>query len=339
MPSKAWKRLDGTRFLVESEPYAEATALWRSKRAGDAWSFRVKVDPMLESSTGPGMQDWTGTRYGGAVMPTYLDVLPPATRPLVVQTLFSGPFPANGNLVRIPKQDPETENDADVTGEGESFADTEAQLAPQDYMVVNVTAKRTISEDFLMDVPSASLYLTNRLGTLVQLAEEVEMLSGDGSTGRMLGVLNAADSTESATMDSVGSSSLGTAMTAIVEETFTASGLFPTWALLHPLTWFRLVTENPAAGTPPTFGPPGLADGRTFYGLRLALSVAAPMDCVVVGNEFAAAHFVHEMGLELRSSPGYLSHFGEGRVLVRGRIRSTLAWEYPSAIGILSLGS
>ncbi len=340
MSVKSFKRLPSG-MLAERDAFELAAAAWKTGRAKTAWSFHVKAGPsgaLSETGSTAGAGSSTG-QYGGIVPPEYAGIYEPPTRPLVVADLFA-PGSTNSNLVRLVKQDPETLNDAGATSEGSDFGEVDFEVRPQDYKICDHTARLTVTEDFLEDVLPAADYIAMRLGRLVRLAEEDMLVSGTGIAPDLIGLLHAADDTESATTHSQGSDILDVAMAHIAAKTFDASGQMPTWVLMSPSTWLAYIVGRSDAGAG-TFlsGHPSQISGRTAWGMSLVLSKACPDNKVIVGSPAAATRFVHTSGMQIASSGGYALYFGASLILVKAKLRTTLAYERPSGVGILSLAS
>jgi hypothetical protein len=181
-----------------------------------------------------------------------------------------------------------------------------------------------------------------RLGYLAQRDEELSLIRGNGTIPAHLGLLNAADSTETATTVARGGDNIPTAVAHLIEETFSQSGLYPTWTLMNPLRWLEYMTLRGDAGTNSYIAGYPSRDATNIFslwGTRVAISKAVPQDDIIVGSEAAASRWVHTSGMKVEASPFYSTFFGEGRVLVRAKIRTALAYDYASGIGVLNLGS
>jgi len=332
-----YREIKGTNALIPEDQYKAVAEKWRAGSFHD-WSFDLRFKELSESSAGSGNLA-PGAAYGGVVAPDYsLGLVAAAAQPLIVAQLFH-PESTSSNLVRIIKTTEETEEGGDVgTAEGAPYDFYDSTVGPHDYMMVSTTAAMPVTEDFLMDVPSAMPYLAKRLTYLVGKAEERKMVYGNGVVPNMMGLVNADDSDEAAQTETLGGSTIDIAVARLMAKVFTASGMLPTWVLMNPLRWLDYATTQATGGEFLT----GYANSDhvfQLWGMQIAMSGAVSQDTIVVGNPMACGRWVHTSGVKVESSSGYANYFGEGKVLVRAKIRTILAYERPSGIGVLSMGS
>jgi HK97 family phage major capsid protein len=334
-----YRAIKGTNALIEEDQYKAVAEKWRAGEFSD-WSFDLKFrsKELSESASGAG-NPAVGAAYGGVVAPDYsLGLVAAAQRPLIVAQLFH-PETTSSNLVRVIKTTEETEEHGDTgTAEGASYDFYDSTAGPHDYTMVSTTAAMPVTEDFLMDVPSAMPYLAKRLQYLVGKAEERKMVYGNGVVPNMMGLVNADDTDESAQFESQGADTIDTAVAKLMAKVFSASGMLPTWVLMNPLRWLTYATTQASGGEFLT----GYANSDhvfQLWGMQIAMSGAVSQDTIVVGNPLACGRWVHTSGVKVESSTGYANYFGEGKVLVRAKVRTTLAYERPSGIGVLSMGS
>ena len=338
MASKAWTRLDGSGFLANRTEWDLTSAAWKTKRTHEPWSFHVKTDPtpMLEGSGGSAATGSRGPQYGGAVQPDYAGWVAPATQPYVIADLFRADT-TSSNLIRLTKETTETDG-TDTLGEGVEAGHVVIQVTSEDAYIRDTTAIMAVSEDFLRDAAPAAAYLASRLTTLCLRKEQNGLINGNGTGTTLLGVLNAADTVESATTRAQGADPLQVAIAKLMQDVFTASGVMPTWVLMNSGTYLNAVIERASATGPFLSGGSFLAQAAPF-GLRLALSDQVPVGNVVVGSSDAGTRFVHTSGVEIAQSEGYSTFYGAGLVAVRGKLRSAVSFDRPSAIGVLTVAS
>lgn len=335
-----YRPIKGTNALIDEEQYASTAEIWRDRKAATGgWSFSLKFrsktgGPLSESSAGANDPASSG-QYGGAVSPDYVDggLVAPAGRPIVLAQVLRQEE-TSSNLVRIVRDI----QDADGSGpssEGAAYGLAEEHPQPHDWHVNDTTAVVPVTEDFLSDVPSAMSYLTKRLSYLVQRAEETKLVAGNGTDPNLLGLLNAADGDETATSFAF-SGTLTTSTAQLIDATYDASGLEPEWVAMSSTSWLKYATEFSGSGTSYLAGPANRNGPRTLWGLPVVLSNAIPNVNVIVGSSQAVGRWVHTSGIKVDMSPGYSTYFGQGLVAVRAKIRTTLAYEHPSGIGVMT---
>lgn len=319
---------------------------WRNRKDGKYTAlYKAAAEtPIAEHSADGVASGSQGPQFGGVVSADYKDFVQPASRPLVVAQLF-GADTTNSNLIRFVKGHVETDDSTvGPTAEGAQYGELNDQFFPSDFYVRDHTGAVVVTEDFLDD--SATLlaaYLNRRIAYVIQRAEEKELVQGDGTGNHLLGLIHATDADENATTHTQGGSDpIATAVADVALKTFVASGLFPEWVLMSPASFYTYLVAQ-VGGSTPTNGPfaqgyPMHADPRVAWGMRVAVSAACPDDKMVVGSSAAATRFVRS-GVTVESSFGYKDFYAKGLVLVRGKLRSTIAYEYPSGIGVLTLAA
>ena len=339
-----YRPIKGTNFVIPNDQYQEIAQQWRAGKASSGWSFDLKVRTkagadLSESDAGPDSDLAASGQYGGAVQPDYADggLIAPAGRPLVLANVLRKEE-TSSNLVRIV-QDVQADSDANAdVPEGSAYTVADEYPVPYDYPVVDTAVILPVSEDFTKDVPTALSYLTKRLGYLVQRAEESQLVNGNGTPPSMLGLLNASNASETASATTLAAGSIGinTAIAELIAMTYNNSGCAPEWIAMNADNWFSYATQLATADGDYQAGHANQPGPRTLWNLPVVLSNAIPDANVIVGSSAAVGRWVHTSGLRVELSTGYGSYFGQGLIAVRGKIRSTLAYEFPSGIGILT---
>jgi len=328
--------------VADRKAFASAVKTWKNKTR-EPWGFDIRykvVDPGVTSETSAGAVVLAGTdpgeQYGGVVSPFYYPgIIEPPTRVPVVADLFAQGA-TESNLVRLVKETV-TVKGARARQEGEAYNASQIEVSPLDSPVKDITTLLPVTEDVLMDIPAMSAYLSMRLAKFVQLREEEELLTGDGTGAHLVGLQNLEDRTIAAQ----GADDIDTAVMKLCAKVFKNSFLDPKNVLMSPATWAAYVTlrTNLNGGLGQFLaGPPTLASVRTIWGLPIVVTPVVPDDRVFVTNPTAAMIF-RNGGLRVESSTGYGTYFGEGLVAIRGKVRVAFAVFRPQAIGELILGS
>jgi HK97 family phage major capsid protein len=366
--SVKYRPVKRTNAVIDEEQYQEVAEQWRAgKASAGGWSFNLKYrekSGLSESGSGADNPTYGVTgQYGGVVSPDYSDgIVAAASRPLVLAQVLRTEE-TSSNLVRIVRgvqdsgdsgsssgytaQPAGTGTDGSgQTAEGTQYGETDEQVTPHDYGLVDTTTVFPVTEDFLMDVPSAMAYITKRVSYLVCRAEEANLVQGTGgSSTQMVGLTNTTgDGGEVPTTPTAnyatyapGGTTVATAVASLIAATYDASGCDPEWVLCSADTWAAYAVQSPAAGGQYVAGYPN-TPGRTMWGLPVVLSAnnTGLANKIVIGSSGAVGRWVHTSGVKVDVSPGYSTYFGQGMVAVRAKIRSTLAYEHPSGIGILT---
>ena len=341
-------------MVAERKGWEATVKSWQSGDKGAKWGFNVgyKADvdgSVAEANFGSGV--FVGTepadnQYAGVISPFYYPgiIEPPVRTPMVSDLFAQGQ--TNSNLIRLVKET-FTSPDANainrggagvtLTGEGAPYGQVRLEISPVDWPVRDITGLLPVTEDILSDIPAMASYLSMRLSKFVQLAEEGELVSGDGTGNHLEGLLSLEDST----VDTQGEFDIDTAVLRLMARTYKRSFMDPTWVLMSPMTWAKYVTlRTNLNGGQGAFlsGVPTTAAARTIWGLPITVTPVVPDDKVIVGNPAEGMVF-RNGGLRVESSTGYGTFFGEGLVAIRGKVRTAFAHFRPQAIGVLDLSS
>lgn len=350
--------MSNTPFLVaEKKGFSEAAEIWKAKRREAKWGFDVQYKTDLSISTsetgspvgvfnGAGGPTESAGQYSGTVSPFYYPgiIAPPTRTPLVADLFAQGS--TSSNLVRLVR---ETFTSADAstsdvgghgvtaTAEGTAYGAVQLEVSPVDFPVRDITGLLPVSEDILTDVPAISSYLSTRLSQFVQLAEESELVSGNGTGNHLEGLLSLSNTT----VDTQAGWDLDTAVMRLMARTYQRSFMDPQFVIMNPHIWARYVTlRTNLNGGQGQFlaGVPNTAATRTIWGLPITVTPVVPNETIIIGNSAAAMVF-RNGGLRVESSTGYGNFFGEGLVAIRGKVRTSFAALRPQAIGVLDLSS
>jgi HK97 family phage major capsid protein len=354
-------------LIAEKKGFEDAVKAWKSGRRDAKWGFEARYKmPLgtgsdLSNSTaetespvgvfnGAGGPTENAGQFSGAVSPFYYPgiIEPPTRTPLIADLFAQGS--TDSNLVRLVK---ETFTSADsnggtgnvdtgghgvtATAEGTPYGSVQLEVSPVDWPVRDITGILPVTEDILMDIPAISSYLSMRLSKFVQLAEEAELVNGNGTGSHLEGLLSLA----STTVDTQGAFDLDTAVMRLMARTYQRSFLDPQWVVMNPNVWARYVTlRTNLNGGQGAFlaGVPNAAATRTIWGLPITVTPVVPTNTIILGNS-AAGMIFRNGGLRVESSTGYGTFFGEGLVAIRGKVRTAFASFRPQGIGILDLSS
>jgi len=298
---------------------------------------------------GAGGPTQSAGQFAGTVPAYYYPgIIEPPTRTPLISDLFAQGS-TDSNLVRLVKEtftSPDAVSNSvtntgghgvTATGEGGTYGAVQLEVSPVDWPVRDITGLLPVTEDILMDIPAISSYLSMRLSKFVQLAEESELVSGNGQGNHLEGLLSLSETT----VDSQADWDVDTAVMRLLARTYQRSFMDPQWVVMSPNVWARYVTlRTNLNGGQGQFlaGVPNTAATRTIWGLPITVTPVVPDDNIIVGNSAAAMVF-RNGGLRVESSTGYGTFFGEGLVAIRGKVRTAFATFRPQAIGILDLSS
>ena len=276
-----------------------------------------------------------GSGSGGAlVVPDYRPtIVPGATRKIVVMDLLM-PGTTSSNAVSIMQETAFT-NAAAPTAEGIAKPESALTFALVTEPVRKIAHFLPVSDELLEDAPGITGYIDGRLRLGVQLAEDDQILNGNGTAPNFLGLLNraglatavvqgAGESVPDAILRQIGAIST-TAMTA------------PTAIVMNPADWLPMQTLKTTQGEyigPSPFETPQVP---TLWGLPVALTSAIAAKTAFVGAFATFAQFFQRGPIQVAASNSHQDWFQKNLVAIRAERRGALACYRPGAFGKVTL--
>lgn len=179
----------------------------------------------------------------------------------------------------------------------------------------------------------------------LQLREELALLSGDGTSNSIKGVLSrdGIQTVANATGEKVSDPDLiFKAITAVQEVTgFAADGI-----VINPADYQTIRLSKDANGQyfgggffAGQYGNGGIMQQPLLWGLRTVVSASIPKGTVVVGAFSTAAKVFRKGGVRIESTNSHGDDFTNDQITVRLRERLGLQVKYPAAIAKVTLGA
>ena len=201
-----------------------------------------------------------------------------------------------------------------------------------------------VTEELLADVNGIQGYVNSRLGTMMKLRLDGQLLSGDGSAPNLKGILNQTglpgfnNSSYSGELGKLGQ--IYQAITEIRKGAFVE----PDAIIMHPSDWYDIVTSvtdiatttSGAAPKNPLFmvaGGFGVDAAPRIWGLPVVATSAVAEGTVIVGRFGGgeAAHVVMRQGIDLAVSDSHSDFFLKGKLAIRATMRLGLVVYRPTA--------
>lgn len=201
-----------------------------------------------------------------------------------------------------------------------------------------------MTEELLADVNGIQGYVNSRLGTMMKLRLDGQLLSGDGSAPNLKGILNQTglpgfnNSSYSGELGKLGQ--IYQAITEIRKGAFVE----PDAIIMHPSDWYDIVTSvtdiatttSGAAPKNPLFmvaGGFGADAAPRIWGLPVVATSAVAEGTVIVGRFGGgeAAHVVMRQGIDLAVSDSHSDFFLKGKLAIRATMRLGLVVYRPTA--------
>lgn len=201
-----------------------------------------------------------------------------------------------------------------------------------------------VTEELLADVNGIQGYVNSRLGTMIKLRLDGQIMDGDGSAPNLDGLLNTSGinsfqyGSYSGELGRLGQ--IYQAITEIRKDAFVE----PDAIIMHPSDWYDIITtvtdvatttSGAAAKNPLFVVAGGFGDGVAprLWGLPVVTSSAVNAGTQMVGKFGGgeAAHLVMRQGLDLAVSDSHSDFFLKGKLAIRATMRVGLVVYRPTA--------
>jgi HK97 family phage major capsid protein len=194
-----------------------------------------------------------------------------------------------------------------------------------------------MSDEMVEDVPFMVSEINNRGLYMLGMAEERQLLSGDGTGTNLRGLLNRSGiQTETS---AIGGEDDADALFRAMTKVQTATGLGADGIIINPTDYQRLRLSRDANGqyfgggffTGP-YGNGGVAEQPPLWGMRTVVSSAVAAGTAVVGAFGQAATVYRKGGVRVESTNSDAGKFTSNIITTRVEERVALAVRIPSAI-------
>ncbi|WP_020146725.1 phage major capsid protein, partial [Thioalkalivibrio sp. ALJ15] len=230
------------------------------------------------------------------------------------------------NRIEVTRELAFTNNAAPQAGEGAEKAETDLTFDLVEASVVTVAHWQKVSKQVLDDQPALTKFLDRRLRYGVQLAEESQIVTGNGSGSNMSGLLENATSFN---LDVTGAPKTDVIRRAI--EQLELADWSATAILMNPGDWSEIVRlkddesrylfTSPRAATPPQ-----------LWGVPVVPTNSMPSGEFLVGDFTAAAILWDRMSPAVEMFEQDEDNVQRNLVTVRAEMRSTVTVVRPSAL-------
>jgi HK97 family phage major capsid protein len=207
-----------------------------------------------------------------------------------------------------------------------------------------------LTDESLDDVPLLRAYINARLRLFVQMREDLQLLSGNGTAPNLKGILNRSG-INTATSYSIGGANPDQAL---IDGIFHAAMrvrdafLEPDAVVLKPSTW-EIAALAKDSNRNYLLGGPGMAgfvgqdpvSAPRLWGLRVVLNANMPAQVAtnkvaLVGAFAASAMLVRRSGIDIAISDSHSTFFAENKVAIRAEERVALAVFRPAGFATVT---
>jgi HK97 family phage major capsid protein len=321
--------------ISESPAYKAALS---AKAAGERFSGAMEFKNATITEAGGG---------AGGVIPDYQPgVVPTLFRRLTVADLMPNGTTSSATLIYV--QETAVTNAAATVAEGGAKPQSDITLAQVTEPVRKIATTSKISDEMLQDVGYIAGYVQGRLVLFVRLAEEDQLLNGNGTAPNMTGLLNRSGLATAVAVPGTPTQtdrvdSLYDQITAIRAGSF----LEPDGIIMHPTDWktIRLNKDanNQYFGGGPFTGAYGngsagvdrgnLGENPDLWGCRVVVTPAIAQGTALVGAFSTAARVVRRTGITVEMTNSNEDDFKNNLVALRAEERLGLEVYRPGALG------
>jgi HK97 family phage major capsid protein len=271
-----------------------------------------------------------GGSGGPLVIPQYIPgILPLLFRRLVVADLLASGS-TNSNAIVYMKETTFT-NAATPVAEGAAKPESALIFAQVTELVSKIAHFLPVTEEMLEDVAAIASYIDARLRLGVALAEEDQLLNGNGTPPNLLGLLNRAGLAPAvvATAPDTNADAIFKQITAIATTSF----VYPDGIVINPTNWATIILSKTTQGAYIAGGPFTPSQPTTLWGLSVAPTPAIVLGTALVGAFGTMAQFFRRGGLRVEASNSHQDFFIKNLVAIRAEERGALAVYRPGAFG------
>jgi HK97 family phage major capsid protein len=321
--------------FVESSNYKSQQS--RGFKGGSWTTGEVEVKTLLAEGT----SGTPGVGFAPVATPSVLPgIVSLKFQPLTVADLFPSGT-TNTALIRYLVESAVT-NAAAATAEGALKPESALTFANVDLPLTKIATFLPVTDEMLEDFAQIQSYIDARLSLFVQIAEEAQLLSGNGTAPQMTGLLNRsglATSIAKGTSPSVAGDNDMDAILRQITAIRTTAWLEPDAIVMHPTVW-QTIQLSKATGTGNYLASGPFVDtaNQTLWGKKVVLTTASGITSTtaLVGAFAQGGQIFRKGGLTVEASNSHADFFQRNQVAIRAEERVALAVYRPGAFGTVT---
>jgi HK97 family phage major capsid protein len=303
---------------------------------GNWSSGDIEIKTLLTEGTagspGGGYQITQGTP---TLLPGIQDI---RFRPLTIADLFPSGT-TNSPLIRYLVESAVT-NAAAAVAEGGLKPESALSFSKVDGTLHKLATFLPVTDEMLEDWAQARSYIDARLVLFIRLAEEAQLLSGDGTGANLVGLLNRAGLATSIAKGTAPSVAADNSMDAIYRQITAirvSQFLEPDAIVIDPNGW-QTINLAKATGTGNYFagGPFGDVANQVLWGKRVAVSPAMAANTALVGAFQQGGQIFRKGGITVEASNSHADFFQRNQTALRAEERLELVVYRPGAFGTVT---
>ena len=211
-------------------------------------------------------------------------------------------------------------NNAATRSEGGQAGEAALAYTERSETVREISTFLPVTEIQLEDAPVVQGAINNRLLTMLDLTEEVQLMSGDGNAPNMTGFLVKAGVQSQAKGADPTPDAIYKAMTLVRHTGFAE----PSAVVFHPNDWqdIRLLRTTDGIYI---WGSPAEAGPERIWGLPAVITTASTENTALLGDFQLYSEIFRRRGANIKVSDSHSDYFIKGKLAIRADKRLTLA--------------
>lgn len=268
---------------------------------------------------------------GGALLPKGQPFISPggiSRRRLFVRDLIAGGSTTLNSVPYVRELSPRAyEGGASAVAEASAKPEVTFGFEPDDAPVRTIAAWVPVTMQVLEDVPTMRSYVDGRLGYMVLLREEDEMLNGPGTGARIRGIFNTTGvQTQANVVDNP--TSIGRSIAKIEVVDGEADGV-----AINPIDYWTMATTRYSTQYDGSFGDmsssPFSAPPNTLWGLPVVRTRGVAQGKALVGSWRMGAQVFDRSTVSIRVTDSHSTYFTENKLVILAEARLALAVHRP----------
>lgn len=285
----------------------------------------------------------------GTLIPHYQPgIVPMLFRRLTVADLLPSSAVSSPSVVYV--QETAVTNAAAAVAEGGQKPQSDITTAQVTESIRKIATTAKISDEMINDVGYIQSYVNGRLVLFVQLAEEDQLLNGNGTAPNLRGILQRSGLTAA---QAVGSDSRVDAIFKELTKIRAGAFLEPDAIVVHPTDWQAIRLAKDANGQYYAGGPFGFASygngnpspaettnlssgSDTLWGLRVVVTPAIAQGTALIGAFQLSASVLRREGVRVEATNSNEDDFKTNLIAIRVEERLGLAVYRPAGFGTVT---